>query len=183
MTLGDVFRFPIFLVNEENGKMVTFNFTYSIVESVVEIKEVGSEDIVIPVSNSEEGEATTIDLAKAAEALGITVDALVEGKFLQGMTADGTYGAGVNIYDGLSFDAKGASTMVEADVFMYFSIEGKRYVYNVRFVSAKYYTDGIAENPRISNLKSQTIYDLQGRKIEKATRGLYILNGRKYIVK
>ena len=216
VTLGDVFRFPIFLVNEENGKMVTFNFTYSIVESVVEIKEVGSEDIVIPVSNSEEGEATTIDLAKAAEALGITVDALVEGKFLQGMTADGTYGAGVNIYDGLSFDAKGASTMVEADVFMYFSIEanedgktgtlttynmgavaddfsamgvmcflveGKRYVYNVRFVSAKYYTDGIAENPRISNLKSQTIYDLQGRKIEKATRGLYILNGRKYIVK
>lgn len=216
VTLGDVFRFPIFLVNEENGKMVTFNFTYSIVESVVEIKEVGSEDIVIPVSNSEEGEATTIDLAKAAEALGITVDALVEGKFLQGMTADGTYGAGVNIYDGLSFDAKGASTMVEADVLMYFSIEanedgktgtlttynmgavaddfsamgvmcflveGKRYVYNVRFVSAKYYTDGIAENPRISNLKSQTIYDLQGRKIEKATRGLYILNGRKYIVK
>lgn len=216
VTLGDVFRFPIFLVNEENGKMVTFNFTYSIVESVVEIKEVGSEDIVIPVSNSEEGEATTIDLAKAAEALGITVDALVEGKFLQGMTADGTYGAGVNIYDGLSFDAKGASTMVEADVFMYFSIEanedgktgtlttynmgavaddfsamgvmcflveGKRYVYNVRFVSAKYYTDGIAENPRISNLKSQTIYDLQGRKIEKATRGLYIQNGRKYIVK
>ena len=213
VNLGDVYKFPLFLVNEENGKMVTFNFIYSIVESVVQIEEVGSENIVLPVS--ENGAETTIDLSKAAEALGVTVDALVEGKYLQGMEADGTYGAGVSIYDGLSFDEKGAATMTEADIFMYFSIEpddngntgtlstygisqiaedfnamgvmcflvdGKRYVYNVRFVSENVYT-GIAENPRISNLKSQTIYDLQGRKIEKATRGLYIQNGRKYIVK
>ena len=214
VVLGDVFRFPIFLVNEENGKMVTFNFTYSIVESVVEIEEVGSEDIVLPVS--QDGADITIDLAKAAEALGTTVDALVEGKFLHGMTADGTYGAGTSLYDGLSFDTKGVSTMIEADVFMYFEIEpnedgatgklttystgevaddfsamgvmcflveGKRYVYNVRFVSAKYYTDGIAETPQITNLKYQTVYDLQGRKVENAKRGLYIQNGRKYIVK
>ena len=214
VSLGDIYRFPLFLVNEETGKMVTFNFTYSIVESVVEIQEVGSEDIVLPVS--EDGSEVTIDLKKAAEALGTTVDALVEGKFLHGMTADGTYGAGTSLYDGLSFDTKGVSTMIEADVFMYFEIEpnedgktgtlttystgevaddfsamgvmcflveGKRYVYNVRFVSAKYYTDGIAETPQITNLKYQTVYDLQGRKVENAKRGLYIQNGRKYIVK
>ena len=214
VALGDVFRFPIFLVNEENGKMVTFNFTYSIVESVVEIKEVGSEDIVLPVSA--EGATTTIDLAKAAEALGTTVDALVEGKLLHGMTADGTYGGGVSIYDGLSFDVKGNSVMSETDTYMFFAIEpnddgatgtlttygteaiaddfsavgvmcflveGNRYVYNVKFVSAKSYTDGIAKNSQISNLKSQTVYDLQGRKVEKAKRGLYIQNGRKFIVK
>ena len=214
VALGDVFRFPIFLVNEENGKMVTFNFTYSIVESVVEIQEVGSEDIVLPVS--EDGSEVTIDLKKAAEALGTTVDALVEGKFLHGMTAEGTYGSGVSIYDGLSFNNQGNSVIIESDVYMYFAIEpnedgstgtlttyginaipddfsamgamcflveGKRYVYNVRFVSENNYINGIAENPQISNLKSQTVFDLQGRMVKNAKRGLYIQNGRKFIVK
>jgi hypothetical protein len=213
VALGDVFHFPIFLVNEENGKMVTFNFTYSIVESVVEIEEAGSEDILLPVS--EEGAAVTIDLAKAAEALGTTVDDLVEGRFLHGMTADGSYGAGVSVYDGLSFNAKGVSTMTEADVFMYFGIEanedgktgtlttysigavpddfsamglmcflveGKRYVYNVKFVSEKAITDGISFSTS-QPLNFSTIFDLQGRKLQSAKRGLYIQNGRKYIVK
>ena len=213
VALGDVFHFPIFLVNEENGKMVTFNFTYSVVESVVEVEEVGTEDIVLPVS--EEGAVMTIDLAKAAEALGTTVDALMEGKFLHGVTADGTYSAGVSAYDGLSFTDKGVVTSVEADVFMYFGVEAnedgktgtlttyavsavpddfsaiglmcflvndKRYVYNVKFQSEKAITDGI--NPSTRQLvNSSTIYDLQGRKIQKASRGLYIQNGRKYIVK
>ena len=213
VALGDVFHFPIFLVNEENGKMVTFNFTYSVVESVAEVEEVGTEDIVLPVS--EEGAVMTIDLAKAAEALGTTVDALMEGKFLHGVTADGTYSAGVSAYDGLSFTDKGVVTSVEADVFMYFGVEAnedgktgtlttyavsavpddfspmglmcflvndKRYVYNVKFQSEKAITDGI--NPSTRQLvNSSTIYDLQGRKIQKASRGLYIQNGRKYIVK
>ena len=213
VALGDVFHFPIFLVNEENGKMVTFNFTYSVVESVTEVEEVGTEDIVLPVS--EEGAVMTIDLAKAAEALGTTVDALMEGKFLHGVTADGTYSAGVSAYDGLSFTDKGVVTSVEADVFMYFGVEAnedgktgtlttyavsavaddfsamglmcflvndKRYVYNVKFQSEKAITDGINASTR-QLVNSSTIYDLQGRKIQKASRGLYIQNGRKYIVK
>ena len=213
VALGDVFHFPIFLVNEENGKMVTFNFTYSVVESVAEVEEVGTEDIVLPVS--EEGAVMTIDLAKAAEALGTTVDALMEGKFLHGVTADGTYSAGVSAYDGLSFTDKGVVTSVEADVFMYFGVEAnedgktgtlttyavsavpddfsamglmcflvndKRYVYNVKFQSEKAITDGINASTR-QLVNSSTIYDLQGRKIQKASRGLYIQNGRKYIVK
>lgn len=213
VALGDVFHFPIFLVNEENGKMVTFNFTYSVVESVAEVEEVGTEDIVLPVS--EEGAVMTIDLAKAAEALGTTVDALMEGKFLHGVTADGTYSAGVSAYDGLSFTDKGFVTSVEADVFMYFGVEAnedgktgtlttyavsavpddfsamglmfflvndKRYVYNVKFQSEKAITDGINASTR-QLVNSSTIYDLQGRKIQKASRGLYIQNGRKYIVK
>lgn len=214
VALGDVFHFPIFLVNEENGKMVTFNFTYSVVESVAEIQEVGTEDIVLPVS--EEGAPMTIDLAKAAEALGMTVDALVEGRYLHGMTADGTYSAGVSVYDGLSFNDKGVVTSVEADVFMYFGIEAnedgktgtlttyavsavaddfsamglmcflvddKRYVYNVKFQSANAITDAINHSPFTMNHEPSTIFDLQGRKIEKPQRGFYISGGRKYIVK
>ena len=213
VTLGDVFRFPIFLVNEENGKMVTFNFTYSIVESVVEIEEVGSEDIVLPVSNSDEGASTTIDLSGVLKAYDITLDALANGQYLHGITADGTYGSGVSLYDGLAFTDKGVC--VTEDPFMFFDaelnedgksitlttcataevaddytaigticflVDGKRYVFNVKFVSETVFT-GITEHRTVPHTSLSAVYDLQGRKVVKAQRGLYIQNGRKYMVK
>ena len=213
VVLGDVFRFPIFLVNEENGKMVTFNFTYSIVESVVEIEEVGSEDIVLPVSADDEGASATIDLSDVLQAFDITLDALANGQYLHGITADGTYGSGVSLYDGLAFNDKGVC--VTEDPFMFFDaelnedgksitvttcatadvaddysaigtvcflIEGKRYVLNVKFVSETVFT-GITENRTVPHTSLSAVYDLQGRKVVKTQRGLYIQNGRKYMVK
>ena len=213
INLGDVFRFPLFLVNEENGKMVTFNFTYSIVESVVEIEEVGSEDIVLPVSADDDGASATIDLSDVLKAFDITLDALANGQYLHGITADGTYGSGVSLYDGLAFNDKGVC--VTEDPFMFFDaelnedgksitvttcatadvaddysaigtvcflIEGKRYVLNVKFVSEAIYT-GITEHHSVPHTSLSAIYDLQGRKVVKTQRGLYIQNGRKYMVK
>ena len=213
INLGDVFRFPLFLVNEENGKMVTFNFTYSIVESVVEIEEVGSEDIVLPVSADDDGASATIDLSGILEAFDITLDALANGQYLHGITADGTYGSGVSLYDGLAFTNSGVC--VTEDPFMFFDaelnedgksitvttcatadvaddysaigtvcflIEGKRYVLNVKFVSEAIYT-GITEHHSVPHTSLSAVYDLQGRKVVKTQRGLYIQNGRKYMVK
>ena len=213
VTLGDVFRFPIFLVNEENGKMVTFNFTYSIVESVVEIEEVGSEDIVLPVSADDDGASATIDLSGVLKAYDITLDALANGQYLHGITADGTYGSGVSLYDGLAFTDKGVC--VTEDPFMFFDaelnedgksitlttcaiaevaddftaigticflVDGKRYVINVKFVSENIFT-GITEHRTVPHTSLSALYDLQGRKVVKAQRGLYIQNGRKYMVK
>ena len=213
INLGDVFRFPLFLVNEENGKMVTFNFTYSIVESVVEIEEVGSEDIVLPVSADDEGASVTIDLSDVLKAFDITLDALANGQYLHGITADGTYGSGVSLYDGLAFTNSGVC--VTEDPFMFFEaelnedgksitvttcatadvaddysaigtvcflIEGKRYVLNVKFVSETVFT-GITENRTVPHTSLSAVYDLQGRKVVKTQRGLYIQNGRKYMVK
>jgi hypothetical protein len=213
INLGDVFRFPLFLVNEENGKMVTFNFTYSIVESVVEIEEVGSEDIVLPVSADDDGASATIDLSDVLKAFDITLDALANGQYLHGITADGTYGSGVSLYDGLAFTNSGVC--VTEDPFMFFDaelnedgksitvttcatadvaddysaigtvcflIEGKRYVLNVKFVSETVFT-GITENRTVPHTSLSAVYDLQGRKVVKTQRGLYIQNGRKYMVK
>lgn len=213
VVLGDVFRFPIFLVNEENGKMVTFNFTYSIVESVVEIEEVGSTDIVLPVSVDEYGASTTVDLSDVLTAFNITLDALANGQYLHGITADGTYGSGVSLYDGLAFTDKGVC--VQEDPFMFFDAElnedgksitvtsyaisevaedfsaigticflldGKRYVINVKFVSEAIFT-GITEHHSVPHTSQSAVYDLQGRQVVKTQRGLYIQNGRKYMVK
>jgi len=213
INLGDVFRFPLFLVNEENGKMVTFNFTYSIVESVVAIEEVGSTDIVLPVSVDEYGASTTVDLSDVLTAFNITLDALANGQYLHGITADGTYGSGVSLYDGLAFTDKGVC--VQEDPFMFFDAElnedgksitvtsyaisevaedfsaigticflldGKRYVINVKFVSEAIFT-GITEHHSVPHTSQSAVYDLQGRKVVKTQRGLYIQNGRKYMVK
>ena len=195
--------------------MVTFNFTYSIVESVVEIEEVGSEDIVLPVSTSDDGASTTIDMSKAVKALGITMDDLAESEYLHGIGVDGTYGSGHSLFNGLAFTEKGFATTDEEQVFMFFDaevsedgqsititsyangeltddfsaigticflVDGKRYVFNVKFVSETVFT-GITENRTVPHTSLSAVYDLQGRKVVKTQRGLYIQNGRKYMVK
>ena len=207
INLGDVFKFPLFLVNEDNGKMVTFNFIYSIVESVEEIEVVGTENITLPLTV--EGKSVNIDIKKAAEALGTTVDQLAEAKVLRGMTAEGTYGVSSDFFDGLTFDLGGNCVTDEGA--LYFEIEpnddgtaklttycneavaddftamgqfciqvgNKQYVYSVKFVSDAIYTgiDAIA----VSSKKADKIYDLQGREVKTAKRGFYIQNGRKFV--
>lgn len=207
INLGDVFKFPLFLVNEENGKMVTFNFIYSIVESVEEIEVVGTENITLPLTV--EGKSVNIDIKKAAEALGTTVDQLAEAKVLRGMTAEGTYGVSSDFFDGLTFDLRGNCVTDEGA--LYFEIEpnddgtaklttycieavaddftamgqfciqvgSKQYVYSVKFVSDAIFT-GI-DTVAVSSKKADKIYDLQGREVKTAKRGLYIQNGRKFV--
>jgi len=219
--LGDVFNFPIFLVNEDNGKMVEFNFTYSIVEEVVEeeeVEEVGTETIVVPVDIVDNGGAvTTLNLKNIADKLETDVDDLTGGDYLHGMTADGLYGGGVNVLSSnpLSFDSKGKATTDSEEVFMFFdsaelsdegilsittmsteavaddfevvggmcfTVNKKRYVINLKFMSNKTYIAGI-NDIQTAAVKLQPMFDLQGRQVKKAQRGLYIQNGRKVLVK
>lgn len=39
------------------------------------------------------------------------------------------------------------------------------------------------ENPEFNNQKSELIYDLTGRRVEKATKGIYIVNGKKVVIR
>jgi hypothetical protein len=39
------------------------------------------------------------------------------------------------------------------------------------------------EKSEIINHKSEIIYDLQGRRVEKATKGIYIVGGRKVVIR
>ena len=216
--LGEEFKFPIFLVNEDNGKMVEFDFTYSIVETVVEeeeLEEVGEEVIVVPVDQN--GAIATLNLKNVAEKLGTTVDDLTAGEYLHGMTASGTYGGGVEVLSSnpLSFSIKGKATTDADEVFMWFDkaelsddgilsittmsnedvaddfsvvgemcfiVEKKCYVVELKFMSNKTYLAGI-NDIQTAAVKLQPMFDLQGRQVKKAQRGLYIQNGRKVLVK
>ena len=211
--VGDVFTTQLFLVNEENNKMITFNITISYVESLEQKEEVGTENIMLPVDMGD-GEEVAIDLAKAATALGVTVDDLLSNNnyYLRGLKKDGTYGEGQNCENGLSFALDGGYDGY-GDIYFFiekqgdatklviacnsevpedfnvsgqfcFEVENKQYVYYVKFLSKKGYEDGIDFVSTDSRLAGK-IFDLSGRQMigGQLTKGLYIQNGRKFIVK
>ncbi len=206
-SIGDVFKTQLFLVNEETQKMITLNIQLAFVESVIEKEIVGSENIALPVSTEEK--TVAIDLDKAATALGVTAADLLDANnyYLRGMK-EGIYGEASNCENGLSFDMAGnydgygaiyftiasndggyeltiGSNDPVADDYnvsgqFCFEIDNKQYVYYTKFVSESILT-GIEQ----ISTKSQAseLYDLQGRRVVKAQRGLYIQNGKKIIVK
>ena len=207
-SIGDVLKTQIYLVNEETLEMVTYQMIYQIVESIEEIDEVGSENLVLPVSISDS--KTVIDLAPAAEALGVTVDDLLDKNnyYLRGL-GGGIYGERANADAGLSFNYDGEFDAA-GDIYFWFEKHGsdieiisacndqvdedfkvnaqfcfqvdtKQYVYYVQFVSPE-----IAEG--IETIGAETkadarIFDLSGRQVQKPVRGLYIQSGKKFVVK
>ena len=58
--------------------------------------------------------------------------------------------------------------------------DGWRYLYNITFVTEEVYT-GI--NEMTIAPKANVIYDLMGRQLTKVAKGLYIMNGKKVLVK
>lgn len=208
--VGDVFTTQLFLVNEENNKMITFNITISYVESLEQKEEVGTENFMLPVSTN--GNAIALDLTKAAQALGVTVDDLLSPNnyYLRGLKKDGTYGEAANCENGLSFALDGGFDAY-GDIYFYieksgegtqlvitsnadiaddfsvssqfcFEVEGKQYVYYMKMLSEKGYKDGI-ETVSTDGQQGGRLFDLSGRQVLKAQRGLYIQQGRKFVVK
>ncbi len=203
--IGDVFKTQLFFVNEENGKMVTFNFTFSIVAEVIEAEVVGTEELVLPVSDKDASIA--IDLTKASEALGVSVEELINGKYLCGMTEGGVYSGASSGEEGLGFNKEGFFDMANGPIFisleytdgvstivtfnneavaddfnlsvqMCFQADNKQYVYNVKFVAPSVYT-GIKD---VHAPVDGRIYDLSGRQVRKPAHGLYIVGGKKVII-
>ena len=86
-----------------------------------------------------------------------------------GILAINISNCGVALEAGKSIDTKFA---VEHDFW--------RYVYNVSFIDKDVYT-GVSEVKAES--KANTLYDLMGRQLNKAAKGLYIMNGKKVLVK
>ena len=207
---GETYKTKLFFVNEATAKMVTFNFTYNIVDEVIAFEKVGSEDITLPVSMNEV--KAVISLKAAADSLGVSVDQLLEGEYLCGMMESGLYTEGMLSEDGLAFNKDGFFDQVTPVVsfnitkegddvvvtawseeqiaedfrlstqFCY-QIDNRQYVFNVKFVSAEAYDTGIDNVASTADKADGKIYDLSGREVRKPARGLYIVNGQKRIVK
>lgn len=211
--VGDVYKTTLFLVNTDNNKMITFNINVAFVESIEKAEVVGEESISIPLSA--EGADITIDLSKAAEALGVTVADLTsdDNAYLRGLCDTGVYGEGKSCFDGLGFDKNGYFNIPEGVIFFNidpetlvlncfaegidvpenylttakfcFQIDNKQYIFNAKFISESAYAEelaGISSVAADSRTDGQ-VYDLSGRQVKQPARGLYIKDGKKFIVK
>ena len=204
---GDVYTGEFYLVNEETGKMITIKLTYQIVDEIIDSEIVGEEWINLPVSLNDN--LVDFDFAKVATALGLeSVEALFDGYYAKGMKADGTYSDGVDIVNnGLSFNASGAFEEYSAigilvtedykqfltysnndiegtfklEVTMCFEIDSKSYVIHITLLDETSYAEGI-ESINADN-KVGKIYNLQGQEVAAPAKGIYIMNGKKIMVK
>ena len=72
-----------------------------------------------------------------------------------------------------------------ADTKILFEEEGWCYLYNITFVSEEVYNAGLlgVNSTSVAKKNSGIIYDLTGRKVAKAGKGLYIMDGKKFISK
>lgn len=204
---GDVFNGEFFLVNEETGKMITINLTYQIVNELIELEVVGEEWINLPVSMDDL--SVDYDLTKVATAFGLeSATALFDGYYLKGLKADGTYTAGADaINTGITFTTAGAAdeygdlgvgfsedgTQIwtysnvdieapfKAEATMCFEIEGKQYIFHLTLLDEASYGDGIESISAAQ--KDGKIYNLQGQEVAAPAKGIYIMNGKKVVVK
>ena len=65
---------------------------------------------------------------------------------------------------------------------MCYQVDGKQYVFDVKFVTEEAYITGIKTVATARELDGQ-FYDLSGRKVLKPVRGLYIMGNKKLLVK
>lgn len=205
--IGDVYNGQFFLANLENQKMITINLTYQIVETLVEFEVVGEEWINLPVSM--EDASVDYDLTKVATAFGLeSVDALFEGYYVKGLKADGTYTEGLDaIESGVILNTSGAADTYgdigvgfsedykqiwtysnvdieapfKAEATFCFEIDSKRYIIHATLLDPESYAAGIEGIS--ADKKDGKIYNLQGQEVAAPAKGIYIKDGKKFLVK
>ena len=207
--VGDVYTGQFFLVNEENNKMLTINLTYQIVETIVQAEIVGEEWINLPVSMDDA--SVDYDLTKVATAFGLeSVSALFEGYYVKGLKADGTYSEGVDaLNSGVIFTTSGAAdtygdigvgfsedyTQIwtysnvdlgapfKTEATFCFEIDSKRYIIHATLLDPESYKDAQGIAGINADKKDGKIYNLQGQEVVAPAKGIYIMNGKKVLVK
>lgn len=210
---GNTFTAPIFFVNEENQKLIEVDFTVQFVDELKSQEVVGTESILLPVSEFMDDMTVDIDLEKPAAAFGISVEELLNAYGMKGMKSSGLYSEGQDpINMGLTFDRNGfydeygmiyLNVIEEGDAYQLliscseevdenfrtsatfcFEYNDQIYVYNATFLSETAYTDGIEDVKADVKAGNDKVYDLSGRQVNNPTqKGIYIKNGKKFIVK
>lgn len=210
---GTTLSVPVYFIDSENGKILEVDFTIQFVDEIKSANIVGTENITLPVSEEMGDLFIDIDLEKPATALGVTVEELLGSYGMKGMKSTGLYSEGVDpVNMGLTFDRNGfydeygiiylnvvdendtyqllisasdeVSAEFRASATFCFEINEQLYVYNVTFLSQTAYADGIENISADAKASNGKIYDLSGRLINNPTKkGIYIKDGKKYIVK
>ncbi len=199
----DTFSGNFYLLNEDNMKMMGVRLTYVIGETV-EYTNVGTSELTIYVTPDEELEYD-FGMEEILEALGMTEDDFMD---TYCMRAAYGYSSTVTGAEGLSFDldgkciAYGGGTVgfwiengkmwaysqedipegTSVNVTIFIQYDTSRYTLNITFMSTDDMPEAVAGVMADANANT-AIYDLAGRQVAKAQKGVYIQNGKKILVK
>ena len=192
-----------------NGKALKLNVTLRFVDKIVEIKPVAEEDLVLNPRNpnGDDFDEVALNLSRCCEELVCTEDELLENGVWKVMDKTGEL-TDANFDDmyGFAFNENGeAIEDIEQAVFTLGFIEGgirswvvddanvnnvyktvlymeynnKLYAFNITIGKDDSAVKGIDADP----VKNTRIFDLAGREVAHPTKGLYIQNGKKFMVK
>lgn len=203
---GETYTGSFYLANTENASMLKVNVIYNIVESIEDIDVIGEQDLVLMVADQEFA-AEIEGLDEIIANLGLeNADELASATCMRALTSAGTYCNAVEPENGFTFDADGFVAEDE-NVGLYFNgvtfvtyvnetapqnwkaktdicleNNGKRYIFHVTFVSTDLYEHETGLNAIVAGSAAKT-YDLLGREVKAARKGLLIRDGQKFIVK
>ena len=207
---GDYSTATFYIFNLWDGKALKLNTTIKFVSEGQDIVPNGEEDVVLQGRDPETNDfyELELDLSACATSLNCTVDELLEGgvwltRDSEGIISSSNYD---NIY-GFSYNNEGLSIadMDNAVFSCGFSEDNtmRAYIYDdanlenvyrtVIYVkyNNSYYAFNITIGEDSTGIKSVgvdtstngRIYDLSGREVAHPAKGIYIKNGKKYIVK
>jgi len=209
--IGDVYNGQFFLANLENQKMITINLTYQIVETLVEFEVVGEEWINLPIGINMDDQEVEYDFTKIATAFGLeSVNALFEGYYVKALKADGTYTDGIDVFGSavmltltgaadeygvigiqisddyskfITFINESIEAPFKAEATICFEIDAKRYVIHITLLDPESYEAVQGIEGISADKKDGKIYNLQGQEVAAPAKGIYIMNGKKFLVK
>lgn len=206
---GEVHYGTFYLANLWDGKAAKINLTIKYVNKIVEVKTDGEESIAVA-TRSEDGEgysSTTVDLSKCAETLECTIDDIIMNAEWSVIDADGNETAG-NFADGFGYafnkDGYAVGEDEEQALFVGFfddelrayavdDVDGrfdvvllakyneKTYAFNVSVMSQE--AVGISDAATPAHASDNAFYDLGGRQLTKAAKGIVINSGKKVMAK
>ncbi len=209
-TDGDVYSGTFYLANLQEEKMITVILVYTIGD-VVSYTSAGSMDVVLPLPTENGGEADYAfkdELEEICEDLEIDMDYFADLVTIRGTVG---YTATSSVSSGVYYDTNGYA--VEPPGSFFFCFDGYSlliganedltvttpistsailecestqlsYTLNLTFVNEDDYDDYVAVKSVLADdVQGGAIYDLSGRQVSKAVKGVYIQNGKKMLVK
>ncbi len=211
--VGESYQANFYLLNQATGKYIKYNLYLEYVDEIINYVNVGDESIALPLNGAEGDYAETpVDMTKCYEALGCDAESFAENGIWKVQNAKGKFttdGYEDEMY-GFWFDAEGNPTTEEEaklysaeflsaigsdcgqDCFRSNAFDKNTHVVHLaaEYDENRYiFTLTLCEDPTgIQSIENEdnsdtTIYDLTGRKVTNPSEGIYIVGGKKYLIK
>lgn len=209
-SVGAKYTDNFYLVNQDAGKQIKYVITVVYVEQIqAEAETVETFALNLPArdaADTENGTYTPYDLTPMYEAFGCTPEEFAENGTWMAIDSDGDLSNNYDELEGFAFDANSKLSdddaslvalvgyIAEENGFFSWILDDENLAKTYTFTIYAYYNnqrcefnitvgDASAINFVELNKSDGKIFDLTGRLVKNATKGIYIKDGKKFLVK